>query len=237
MKQLGAKLLEIGAGTGGATTIVLEAFGAKAEAEGGSGSLLGHYDFIDIFAGFFGAAQQKFAAWGDMIDYKKLDIEFDPVEQGFTAGSYDMIVAALVLHATKNLRRTMTNVRKLLKPGGKLILVENTQDTLDLQLIFGTLPGWWLSEEPERKMSPSAPLKVWDEVLKDTGFTGIDFEIGDCEDAEHQSTSVIVATAKSQANYPSSISIICSQESPPCRTWLDNLSKEIQAETGIFPDV
>lgn len=237
VKQPGAKLLEIGAGTGGATTIVLEAFGAKAEAEGGSGSLLGHYDFIDISAGFFGAAQQKFAAWGDMIDYKKLDTEFDPVEQGFTAGSYDMIVAALVLHATKNLRRTMTNVRKLLKPGGKLILVENTQDTLDLQLIFGTLPGWWLSEEPERKMSPSAPLKVWDEVLKDTGFTGIDFEIGDCEDAEHQSTSVIVATAKSQANYPSSISIICSQESPPCRTWLDNLSKEIQAETGIFPDV
>ena len=237
VKQPGAKVLEIGAGTGGATTIVLEAFGAKAEAEGGSGSLLGQYDFTDISAGFFGAAQQKFAAWGDMIDYKKLDTESDPVEQGFTVGSYDMIVAALVLHATKNLRKTMTNVRKLLKPGGKLIFVENTRDTLDLQLIFGTLPGWWLSEEPERKMSPSAPLKVWNEVLKDTGFTGIDFEIGDCEEAEHQSTSIIVATAKSQANYPSSISIIYDHDSPPSQTWVDSLSKEIRAKTSVFPNV
>lgn len=235
VKQPGAKVLEIGAGTGGATTIVLKAFGAKALAEGGSGSLLDHYDFTDISAGFFGTAQQRFAAWEDKIYYKKLDIEFSPVEQGFTPGSYDMIVAALVLHATKNLRRTLTNVRKLLKPGGRLFLVENTQDTLDLQLIFGTLPGWWLSEEPERKMSPNAPLHYWEEVLKDTGFAGIDFEIGDCEEAERQSTSIIVATAKSQANYPSSISIICRRESPPVRTWLDSLSKEIQDEFGVFP--
>lgn len=240
VKQPGAKVLEIGAGTGGATTIVLEAFGAKAEAEGmsGSGSLLGHYDFTDVSAGFFRAAQQKFAAWGDTMDYKKLDIELDPAEQGFAAGSYDLIVAALVLHATKNLRRTITNVRKLLKPGGKLILVENARDTLDMQLIFGTLPGWWLSEEPERKMSPNVPLDFWDEVLKDTGFTGVDFDIDDCEDTGRHSSNLIVATAKSPAQYPSSISIICSsQESLPSRTWLDHLSKEIRAETGVFPDV
>ncbi|KAI8630635.1 hypothetical protein F5Y19DRAFT_483957 [Xylariaceae sp. FL1651] len=239
LKQPGAKVLEIGAGTGGATTIVLEAFGAKAEVEGrsGSGSLLGHYDFTDVSAGFFRAAQQKFAAWGDMMDYKKLDIELDPAEQGLAAGSYDLIVAALVLHATKNLRRTMANVRKLLKPGGRLILVENTQDTLDLQLIFGTLPGWWLSEESERKMSPNAPLNIWEEVLKDTGFTGIDFNISDCEEAGYQSTSLIVATAQFQARYATSVSIINSQESLPSRTWLDYLSKEIHVKTGVFPDV
>ena len=39
----------------------------------------------------------------------------------------------------------MTQVRKLLKSGGKLILVETTNDALDIQLIFGTLPGWWMS--------------------------------------------------------------------------------------------
>lgn len=237
VKQPGAQILEIGAGTGGATTIVLEAFGAKASAEGGSGSLLGHYDFTDISAGFFGTAQQRFAAWGDKIDYKKLDIESSPVEQGFTAGSYDLIVAALVLHATKNLRSTLANVRKLLKPGGKLFLIENTQDTLDLQLIFGTLPGWWLSEEPERKMSPNAGLGDWEKALKDTGFAGIDFEIGDCEETAQQSTSIIVATAQSQAEYPPAISIICRQESPPSQTWLDSLSKAVEVESGLVPYV
>lgn len=236
LKQPGAKILEIGAGTGGATAIVLEAFGAKASREGVSGSLLGHYDFTDISAGFFGTAQQRFSAWGDRMNYQKLDIEASPVEQGFIAGSYDLIVAALVLHATKNLRRTLTNARKLLKPGGKLFLIENTQDTLDLQLIFGTLPGWWLSEETERKMSPNVPLKDWADVLNDTGFSGIDFEIGDCEEAERQSTSIIVSTAKAQADYPS-VSIVCRQESPPRQAWLDNLSKELQAESGVAPIV
>jgi hypothetical protein len=40
----------------------------------------------------------------------------------------------------------MSHVRRLLKPGGKLIMMETTQDSFDAQLIFGTLPGWWLSE-------------------------------------------------------------------------------------------
>lgn len=207
VKQPGAKVLEIGAGTGGATMIVLEGLGARAE--DGSGTLLGHYDFTDVSSGFFEAARQKFATWGDMMDFKKLDIERDSAEQSFIPGSYDLIVASIVLYATKSLNRTMTHVRKLLKPGGKLSLLETTQDRVDLHLIFGTLQGLWLSEEPDRKMSPNAPLKTWDEVLRATGFTGIDFEIGDCEDLELQSQTVIVSTAQTQQpSYPSSIFII-----------------------------
>jgi hypothetical protein len=43
------------------------------------------------------------------------------------------------------MKRTMANVRKLLKPGGKLLLLETTQDHVDLQFVFGLVPGWWLS--------------------------------------------------------------------------------------------
>lgn len=53
----------------------------------------------------------------------------------------------------------MTQVQKLLKLRGKLFLLENTQDRVNLHLIFRTLPGWWLSEDPDRKMSPNTPLK------------------------------------------------------------------------------
>ncbi|CCF47710.1 hypothetical protein CH063_15988, partial [Colletotrichum higginsianum] len=42
-----------------------------------------------------------------MINFKKLDIETDPVEQSFEAGSYDLIIACQVLHATKNMETTM----------------------------------------------------------------------------------------------------------------------------------
>ena len=229
VKQPGINVLEIGAGTGGATTIILE--GLSARAADGTGTLLGHYDFTDVSLGFFDAARKKFAAWGGMMDFKKLDIETDIIEQSFIPGSYDLIVASMVLHATKSLHRTMKNVRKLLKPGGKLFLLETTQDRLDLHLVFGTLPGWWLSEEPDRKLTPHAPLKTWDEVLRATGFTGIDFEIGDCEDSELQSHSIIVSTAESQPSYPSSISIVHTEISIP-QTWLEELARVLRSELG-----
>lgn len=50
VKNPGAKVLEIGAGTGGATQTVLEGFEARGD---GAGSLLGHYTFTDVSAGFF----------------------------------------------------------------------------------------------------------------------------------------------------------------------------------------
>lgn len=232
VKNPGANVLEIGAGTGGATQTVLEAFGSKGD---GSGSLLGRYTFTDASAGFFEAASQKLAPWKSIVDFTKLDIELDPVRQSFVACSYDLIVASMVLHATKSLHKTLSHVRKLLKPGGKLLLVETTQDRLDTQLIFGTLPGWWLSEEPFRKHSPNASLKVWEDTLKATGFTGVDFDVGDCEHAEFQSCSVILTTATTTPSYPSPISIVYTTPLPP--SWVTQLAEAIEHQTSVLPAV
>jgi NADPH:quinone reductase-like Zn-dependent oxidoreductase/SAM-dependent methyltransferase len=234
VKVPGAEVLEIGAGTGGTTTVILEAFSAKGE--GDYGTILGHYDFTDVSSGFFEAARNKLAAWEHLIEYKKLNIEADPIEQDFTPARYDLIVASMVIHATVNLEKTMQNVRKLLKPGGTMILVENTRDRLDLQLIFGTLQGWWLGEEPERKLGPNAPLETWDRVLRATGFSGVEFEISDCEEQEHQSQSVIVSSAISTTSYPSSISIIYHQTPPP-EYWLSKLILAMEDTLGTTPTV
>ncbi len=140
-----AKILEIGAGTGGTTTHVLKALG---DDKSDVGPLAASYDFTDVSSGFFEAAQEKFQDWENLVRYKRLDIEDDPAKQGFEAATYDLIIACQVLHATKNMDHTMANVRKLLKPGGSLILMESTQDQHDLLFVFGLLPGWWLSMFP-----------------------------------------------------------------------------------------
>jgi len=139
-----AKVLEIGGGTGGCTGSVLEAL--SDDTGGGQRSpRFASYDFTDISSGFFETAREKFGdVWGDLISYRKLDIEYNVVEQGFEECSYDLIVACQVLHATAAMENTMNNVRRLLKPGGRLVLVETTRDALDIHIIFGTLPGWWL---------------------------------------------------------------------------------------------
>jgi malonyl CoA-acyl carrier protein transacylase/SAM-dependent methyltransferase len=133
-------ILEIGAGTGGATFPVLQVLGGS----DGKSPRFSNYDFTDISTGFFEKVMEKTQAFGGLITFRKLDIETDPLKQGFQPGSYDLIIAANVLHATSRMENTMARVRSLLKPGGTLILIEITVKNLAASVIFGTLPGWWI---------------------------------------------------------------------------------------------
>lgn len=184
-------ILEIGAGTGGATLPLLQALG------GADGDLarFNSFDFTDISSGFFDAAKEKLAAWSGLIRYSKLDIEKDPNLQGYELGTYDVVVAANVLHATKSMHNTMTNVRKLLKPGGKLILVELTRERMTTSTIFGTLPGWWAGEEDGRTKGPTLTEEEWVPVLQEAGFSGLEAAVWDSPtEFEHQG-SMMVAEA------------------------------------------
>ena len=106
------KILEIGAGTGGATLPVLTALGGQ----DGNSPRFSNYTFTDISTGFFEKAQEKFKTWVPFMNFAKLDIEADPTEQGFKEGGFDLIVAANVLHATLSMDKTLSYVKKLLKP-------------------------------------------------------------------------------------------------------------------------
>ena len=87
----GLRVLEIGAGTGGTTTCVLEALRGE---HGGEG-MYSSYVFTDISPLFFDAARGRFEAYENM-EYRALDISRDPTAQGFTAGEYDVVVASNV---------------------------------------------------------------------------------------------------------------------------------------------
>lgn len=138
------KVLEIGAGTGGTTLPILEMLGGQDDKK----PRFLQYDFTDISAGFFDAARERFKPWSSLLQYRILDIEKEPADQGFGTKEYDMIIAANVLHATSLLTNTMKNVHKMLKPGGKLILIEETVPALR-RFPFATLPGWWLSKSQD----------------------------------------------------------------------------------------
>ncbi|KAK4677801.1 Type I Iterative PKS [Podospora pseudoanserina] len=229
-----AKMIEIGAGTGGATSHILQGLGNSKE---GTGPNVGSYDFTDVSSGFFEAAKEKFQDWNNVVKYKKLDIEQDPMKQGFEEGGYDVVIACQVLHATKSMNNTMANVRRLLKPGGKLFLMETTKDPVDLQFVFGFLPGWWLSEEEERKFSPSLTIPMWDRVLNRTGFSGIDAEIRDCDDDDLYAFSVMMSTAATgPPKFDFDIAFVTANPTTP-NPWLDQLGVSIGLLTWTVPTV
>ena len=135
-------IFEIGGGTGTIAAPLVEALVSS-----GKTVPFKNYCFTDISNGFLEKARSKFASLGGLMSFRQFDAARDPSEQGFMGQTYDVVVAHLVLHATKRMETTMKNVRKLLRPGGHLLLVENTVKTKRL-FPFGTLAGWWLGKRP-----------------------------------------------------------------------------------------
>lgn len=191
----GMKILEIGAGTGGMTRHIL---GQLQDFERATGqSRFTNYVFTDISAVFFDAARLEFASCKDRLSFRTLDIERDPTSQGFEPGSYDIIVAASVLHVTSDITASLNRVRSLLKPGGRLVLQETIRpDSASVNVCFGSLEGWWMSKEDWRQDGPLATEPRWEEAMRAANFSGIDLLLrDDGGDEESRFSSVMVTTA------------------------------------------
>ncbi|MEH1901388.1 MAG: SDR family NAD(P)-dependent oxidoreductase [Nostoc sp.] len=157
------RVLEIGAGTGGTTKNLLPEFNPRQT----------KYVYSDVGAAFINLGAQKFADY-DFVSYQVLDIEVDPISQGFLAGEYDLIVAANVLHATTDLSTTLQNVKRLLVPGGLLILLEETLGQPWIDLTFGLTQGWWKFTDVESRGNyPLLKTSQWLKLLADNGFNNV----------------------------------------------------------------
>ncbi|WP_100898073.1 type I polyketide synthase [Nostoc flagelliforme] len=157
------RVLEIGAGTGGTTSYLLPSFNAQQT----------EYVFTDLSPLFLAQAKQKFQDFS-FVNYQLLDIEKEPQLQGFEHHRYDLIIAANVLHATKDLQVTLQHVQKLLAPQGMLLLLEGTFKTRWLDLIFGLTDGWWRFNDLQ--LRPDYPLLTtnsWQKLLHDSGFKDV----------------------------------------------------------------
>ncbi|HEY3919472.1 MAG TPA: SDR family NAD(P)-dependent oxidoreductase, partial [Stellaceae bacterium] len=156
------RILEIGAGTGGATAHLLPLLPAEQT----------EYVFTDVTPVFTRRAQEQFGAY-PFIDYRVLDIDHDPAAQGFRGDAYNLVIAANVLHATPDLERTIAHIRRLLAPGGLLVLLEGTRPARWVDLTFGLTEGWWrFSDTALRRGHPLLDEAAWCRLLDRTGFTG-----------------------------------------------------------------
>ncbi|EON95642.1 putative lovastatin nonaketide synthase protein [Phaeoacremonium minimum UCRPA7] len=155
------KILEIGAGTGGSTSTILDEIGESFRS----------YTYTDISSAFFERAVERFRSNAHKMVFQTLDITKDPSSQGFTPRSYDVVIAQNVLHATAPLKESLKHARKLLRPGGYLILLELLKsECMRFGLVVGCLPGWWVGEEDGRKGGPLLTTDQWRDILAETGF-------------------------------------------------------------------
>ncbi|KAM0426273.1 hypothetical protein ACHAPT_008313 [Fusarium lateritium] len=190
----GLRILEVGAGTGGFTGHVLTALQSLEEESGGL--KLAEYTYTDISPMFFERARERWRAFEGRISFKTLDLERTLESQGFEVGSYDLVVAGSVLHATTDLVGTMKNVRTALKAGGRALILEVVApEDVVVNFSFGLVPGWWLAREEWRKMSPLLNESQWDTCLQASGYSGNDLVLKDYEGQGYHICSIIVSTA------------------------------------------
>ncbi|MFI6692101.1 SDR family NAD(P)-dependent oxidoreductase [Streptomyces sp. NPDC050433] len=158
------RLLEIGGGTGGTTRRLLEAV-----AEYGPGV---SYQFTDVSPAFLPAARARFAGTPVAFSCAVLDLDRDPVEQGFAPGSVDIVVAANSVHASRHLGESLARVRRLLAPAGVLVLEELVRNHDCMAAMIGPLPGYWSATDAGVRLphSPFFDVPRWRAALAEQGF-------------------------------------------------------------------
>ena len=188
------RVLEIGAGTGGATIPLLEALSQDGDLP------LERYDFTDVSAGFFERVSPRLKQWQSVVHFQTLDVGQSPLKQGFT-GDYDLIIASNSLHVTNNLSDAIANARSLLKDEGRLLLIETTNAVPFINFIYGLIPGWYCGAQEGRQDSPLQSVDQWSTRLSQGNFYGLELAMNDMEGLG-QRASFLAARASSQLSTP-----------------------------------
>ena len=160
-----AKILEVGAGTGGTTASILNAV-KDMDAE---------YHYTDLSTFFTDKAKEKFSDY-NFVKYGLFNIDREPQTQGYDWGEFDVIVGANVLHDAQNLHSTLLNLKNMLTPNGMLIMLETTENKLIHKVSIGLLEGF--SGYEDQRLDKNVPLlnlDEWQTVLKNSGYTNVSF--------------------------------------------------------------
>ncbi|KAM0344734.1 hypothetical protein ACHAPU_007106 [Fusarium lateritium] len=103
---------------------------------------------------------------------KVFNINRDPLEQGFTPESFDVVLVNNILHMANSLETSLINLSKLLVPGGVLVLVGLSELSPAYNLIFGMDSNMWSDERCEQLPNPA--LGEWTKMLQNNGFSGLE---------------------------------------------------------------
>ena len=159
------KILEMGAGTGGTTKMLvpfLADLGISIE-----------YIFTDLSASMVAAARKKYKQY-PFMKFEVHDIEQLPAEH--LRNSQHIVIASNAIHATHSLTKSANNIRQVLRDDGFLIALEMTERMYWIDIIFGVFEGWWLFDDG--RPHAIADERRWKGDLQSAGFGHVDWTDG-----------------------------------------------------------
>jgi SAM-dependent methyltransferase len=156
--EVSLRILEIGAGTGATTDMIVARLKAAT-----SKWLKPDYLFTDISNFFLANARSRFkdCPW---MDFQVVDIDKSFIEQGLKPESVDIVIAAGMLNNARDTDKAIQGLMKSLVPGGWMLITEPTREFLEMlisQAFMMTIP------DDDRKNTKSTFMTVeqWLEVF------------------------------------------------------------------------
>ncbi len=212
------RVLEVGAGTGGTTATLLPVLPPERT----------RYVFTDVSAAFLTAAEARFETYG-FVDYRLLDIDQDLREQGFDETTFDLIVAANVLHVARDLRRALRRLGCLLSPGGQMLACE-VHDPELLVAPLGFLDQFWsFTDSDLRPESALLSRERWSGVFRECGFDEV-VQCGASQEPARSDFSVTLARRDRRPTAPST-----SPRAEPGGSWV--LAVEDPGDVGVASEL
>ena len=104
------------------------------------------------------------------IEYTLLDINKDPLEQGFEAESYDFVIVSDAFGGDLPLGSALRNIYTLLRPGGRIFYQNNWSAVPLVTYTLGIFPRWWEQEDHKSK-GHFLCLEDWKKVLQEVDVT------------------------------------------------------------------
>ncbi len=133
------------------------------------------YRFTDIGRSFVGNLERYAEEEGlGFMECGVLDVSRPMSEQGLEPGSFDVVLAFNVVHATPNIARTLSHLKEALSPGGWVVLLESVKNQRWIDLVWGLTDGWWaFVDDPLRRSSPLIDLESWQGAAREQGFEAV----------------------------------------------------------------
>ncbi|KID83470.1 Beta-ketoacyl synthase [Metarhizium guizhouense ARSEF 977] len=221
------KILEMGAGTGGTTKLLVPIL---AEA-----NIPVEYTFTDLAPSFVAAARKTFKDY-PFMKFRQHDISNPPPQD--LIGTQHLIIASNAVHATPNLKTSTGNIRKALREDGMLLLVEMTGRVWWMDLVFGLFEGWWLFDDGREYVVQDE--RQWERDLQSVGYGVVDWTDG--ARPENKLERLIIASASRStrcASLPTpppcvkSPSADCEFREAAVKEYVEDLSKGFAESLGV----
>ncbi|WPB75854.1 beta-ketoacyl synthase N-terminal-like domain-containing protein [Archangium violaceum] len=178
------RILEVGGGSG----VVLEALRPLLERHPVE------YHFTDLGSSFVRAMEETARREGlSFLSTAVLDLDRPPREQDPRTGTYDVVIALNVVHATPSVPRSLKHLEELLAPGGHLCLVETVRQQPWVDMVWGLAEGWWSYEDALRTRSPLLEVDTWERALRDAGFSACEVLPADAHQRSRWDSALFIA--------------------------------------------